>query len=125
MEHTLIQAVIDAEQQLRSAMVCSNIETLHDLLADELIFINHLGHRVSKQEDIALHQSGLLSITSIALSGMQVHAYGDCGLVHVNADITANYQGAESNGCFAFSRVWLKKGQKVQVISAQSTPVVA
>lgn len=125
MEHTLIQAVIDAEQQLRLAMVCSNIETLHDLLADELIFINHLGHRVSKQEDIELHQSGLLSITSITLSDMQVHAYGDCGLVHVNADITAKYQGAESNGRFAFSRVWLKKGLNVQVISAQSTAFVA
>ena len=124
MEFKLIQEVINAEHRLKASMVSSDLAVLDELLADNLVFINHFGHRVSKQEDIALHQSGLLSIASIELSDLQVEPHGDCVLVYANAEIIGTYDGAEANGRFAFSRVWLKKNGKLQVVSGHSTVFV-
>ncbi|AXB31745.1 nuclear transport factor 2 family protein [Vibrio campbellii] len=124
MEFKLIQEVINAEHRLKASMVSSDLAVLDELLADNLVFINHFGHRVSKQEDIALHQSGLLSIASIELSDLQVEPHGNCVLVYANAEIIGTYDGAESNGRFAFSRVWLKKDGKLQVVSGHSTVFV-
>ncbi|HCG5312434.1 nuclear transport factor 2 family protein [Vibrio parahaemolyticus] len=121
MEFELVQEVINAEHRLKVAMVNSDIAALDELLADSLVFINHFGHRISKREDIALHQSGLLSIASIELSDLQVEPHGNCALVYANAEIVGTYEGKDANGCFVFSRVWLEKGGKLQVVSAQST----
>ncbi|MGF1909765.1 nuclear transport factor 2 family protein [Vibrio kasasachensis] len=121
MEFQLVQEVINAEHRLKASMVASDTVVLDELLADSLVFINHFGHRVSKQDDIALHQSGLLSIASIELSDLQVEPHGNCVLVYVNAEIAGTYDGADANGRFVFSRVWLKKDGKLQVVSAHST----
>ncbi|WP_028023292.1 nuclear transport factor 2 family protein [Enterovibrio calviensis] len=121
MKSKLVQEVINAEKRLKASMVSSNVEALGELLADDLVFINHLGHRVSKKDDIALHQSGLLSITSMELSDLQVEPHGHCVFVYVNAQISGTYDGADANGRFVFSRVWLEKEGKLQVVSAHST----
>lgn len=118
---TLLQEVEHAEHRLKASMESSDIATLDELLADDLIFINHLGQRVAKQEDIALHQSGLLFIESIALDELQLVPHGSCVLVYVNADIVGTYGGAPASGRFAFSRVWHKTHGKLQVVSAHST----
>lgn len=124
MKFQIVQEVINAEHRLKSSMVSSDIAVLDELLADNLVFINHFGHRVSKQEDIALHQTGLLSIASIELSDLQVEPLGSCVLVYANAEIVGTYDGADANGRFAFSRVWLKTNDKLQVVSAHSTILV-
>ncbi|MBA5763098.1 nuclear transport factor 2 family protein [Vibrio sp. 404] len=117
----LVQEVINAEHRLKASMIGSDIAALDSLLADNLVFINHFGHRVSKQDDLALHQSGLLSISSIELSDLQIEPHGNSVLVYVNADIVGTYNGADASGRFVFSRVWLKEYGKIQVVSAHST----
>ncbi|MCL6484569.1 MAG: nuclear transport factor 2 family protein, partial [Janthinobacterium lividum] len=47
--HALTQAqVLDAEERLRLAMLASDVAALNILLADQLLFTNHLGHLLSK-----------------------------------------------------------------------------
>ncbi|WP_027858153.1 nuclear transport factor 2 family protein [Marinobacterium jannaschii] len=121
MKNDLVQQAVAAEQRLKAAMVDSDIAVLDELLANDLVFINHLGHRASKQDDIALHQSGLLSIDSIEFTELQVRPEGNFAFVYVNAEIKGLYNGAEANGSFAFSRVWSKSGSQLQLVSAQST----
>ncbi|MCG2837524.1 nuclear transport factor 2 family protein [Photobacterium sp. WH77] len=123
MESDIVQEIFAVEEKLKASMLSSDTVALTDLLSDALVFINHFGQRVSKQDDIALHRSGLLSIESIELRDFQVVPQGNIALVHVNADIKGKYDGAKANGVFAFSRVWLKQNNKWQLISAQSTVI--
>ncbi|KZN30508.1 hypothetical protein N480_06005 [Pseudoalteromonas luteoviolacea S2607] len=121
MECTITQQIFKAEQTLKTAMLCSDTALLAELLADNLVFINHHGRRLSKQDDLDLHASGQLCITSISLEDLNVITMGDMAIVHVNADITGEYDGQNANGQFAFTRVWVKQQLDWQVISAQST----
>ncbi|KKD00423.1 nuclear transport factor 2 family protein [Photobacterium halotolerans] len=121
MERDVVQEIFAVEEKLKASMLSSDTGALTDLLSDSLVFINHFGQRVSKQDDIALHRSGLLTIDSIELCDLQVVQQGNIALVHVNADIQGKYDGAVANGVFAFSRVWLKQNNQWQLISAQST----
>ncbi|GEM76163.1 nuclear transport factor 2 family protein [Vibrio sagamiensis] len=123
MESHAVKEIIEAEEKLKTAMLNSDVIAFKDLLSDDLIFINHLGHRTSKQEDIALHSSGLLVIKSIRYHDFQVVPQKNVVLVYVNAEIKGSYDGALANGKFAFSRVWTRREGNWQVISAHSTVI--
>ncbi|AUI88087.1 DUF4440 domain-containing protein [Vibrio azureus] len=123
MESHAVKEIIEAEEKLKTAMLNSDTIAFQDLLSDDLVFINHLGHRTSKQDDIALHSSGLLVIKSIRYHDFQVVPQKNVVLVYVNAEIKGSYNGALANGEFAFSRVWTKCKGNWQVISAHSTVI--
>lgn len=50
--------ISELEERLRRAMFRSEADVLDELIAPDLIFTNHLGQLVTKQEDLALHRSG-------------------------------------------------------------------
>jgi len=50
MDQTVETQIIDAEERLRLAMLASDVGTLDELLAPELIFTSHLGEVLRKQE---------------------------------------------------------------------------
>ncbi len=52
--------VVQLEERLRQAMLDSDVAELDTLIAPELIFTNHLGQLIGKQEDLAIHRSGAL-----------------------------------------------------------------
>ncbi|MCF7373779.1 nuclear transport factor 2 family protein [Vibrio sp. J2-3(2022)] len=123
MESNVVKEIIEVEEKLKTSMLNSDTIALQDLLSDDLVFVNHLGHRTSKQDDIALHGSGLLVIKSIQFHDLHVVPQKDVVLVYVNAEIKGSYNGAVENGEFAFSRVWTKQKGNWQVISAHSTVI--
>ncbi|WP_114767122.1 nuclear transport factor 2 family protein [Vibrio rhodolitus] len=121
MNSEIVDLVVIAEEALKRAMINSDTAALDQLLADELVFVNHFGQRSTKQEDILLHQSGLLSIRTIELTDVKTVPHDTFVLVYVKAEIQGTYNGTEANGCFAFSRVWAKRDGKLQVVSVHST----
>jgi hypothetical protein len=52
--------ILELEERLRFAMCNSDIDELDNLLADNLIFTNHLGQVVSKTEDLESHRKRIL-----------------------------------------------------------------
>lgn len=123
MERNVVKEIADAEEKLKTSMLNSDTIALQDLLSDDLVFFDHLGHRTSKQDDIALHSSGLLVIKSIQFHDLHIVPQNNIALVYVNAEIKGSYAGAVANGEFAFSRVWAKQKGSWQVISAHSTVI--
>lgn len=121
--NAVFKEIIGAEEKLKTSMLNSDTITLRDLLSDELVFVNHLGHRTSKQDDIGLHSSGLLAIKSIQFHDLHVVPQNNVVLVYVNAEIKGSYKGALANGKFSFSRVWRKQKGNWQVISAHSSVI--
>src|SRR3546814_14068982 len=57
------------EEQLREALLNSDVGLLDSLLGDDLIFTNQDGMRLTKADDIAAHQSGLLAIETLSQQG--------------------------------------------------------
>ena len=49
-------------------MLIGDVNSLDNLINDNLIFVNHFGQIISKEADIEAYQSGLLNFTDIKIS---------------------------------------------------------
>lgn len=54
------QQIAMVEERLRLAMLASDRAVLDELISPDLIFTNHFGQVFGKQENLGLHQSGIL-----------------------------------------------------------------
>jgi ketosteroid isomerase-like protein len=104
---TTIADQVDAmEAQLREAMLAGDLKMLDALLADDLVFTNQAGHRLTKADDLDTHKSGLLKIKRIDISDQRVRPAGTCAIVTLVADVGGLYDGQSFSGRFAYTRVW-------------------
>ncbi|MDH5407896.1 MAG: nuclear transport factor 2 family protein [Gammaproteobacteria bacterium] len=96
------------EERLKNAMLQSDVSALDDLLAPDLVFTNHLGFTMSKQDDLDAHRSGVLKINQIDLSDQKIKVLQDSAVVTVQAHIIGSFNGETSENDFRFTRVWAK-----------------
>lgn len=106
MENKIKEQILEAEENLRRAMKCSDVEALNQLIAPELLFTNHLGQLISKQQDIEAHASGALKINDITLAEQQILLVKAVVIVSARVRIEGSYNGDTANGDFRFTRVW-------------------
>jgi hypothetical protein len=103
-------------------MVASDIVALDKLLSPDLIFTNHLGQVVSKDQDIELHKSGLLKIISMETLEETVSVKENTIVVSVLINLLGTYAGNDAGGKFRFTRVWtINTEHQWQVIAAHSS----
>jgi ketosteroid isomerase-like protein len=121
MQNALEAEIVEAEEQLRTAMLGGDIDVLDRLLAPDLLFTNHLGQLLGKADDLAAYRSGVLAITWLSPSERQIRALDETAVVSVRMQISGTYQGAPTNGDFRFTRVWTRsQQQRWQIIAAHS-----
>ncbi|MDJ0636743.1 MAG: nuclear transport factor 2 family protein [Xenococcaceae cyanobacterium MO_188.B29] len=124
MNSSLETQILQAEERLRMAMLNSDVNTLDELLAPELIFTNHLGQVLSKQDDLAAHQSGIIKVSKLIPSEQDIRLSGDVAIVSVRVHLSGSYAGKESDGDFRFTRIWtLSSSGSWHVIAAHSSMV--
>lgn len=123
---TSIENEINAcEQRLRRAMLQSDVRELDALLSADLVFTNHLGHLLSKQDDLDAHASGTLRIKGIEVLHSSVRVLADSAVV-VSAlvNLSGEYAGNASQGEFRFTRVWTREDGQWRIICAHACVVV-
>lgn len=113
--------IVEVEEQLRTAMLGSDVDALDELLAPDLIFTNHLGQLLGKDDDLAAYRSGVLKIAGLDPSEQQVLVLGEAAIVSVRMQISGTYQDAPANGDFRFTRVWARsQRQRWQIVAVHS-----
>lgn len=116
--------IIEVEEKLKEAMLNSDIASLDELLSSNLLFTNHIGVLVSKEEDLNAHATKLFEFSSLELSDYQIRALGSSAVVSVKAEIQGTYNQQPANGTFRFTRVWSNISGKWQVIAGHSCVIV-
>jgi ketosteroid isomerase-like protein len=111
------------ERRLR-AMRRSDAEELDELLADDLVFTDHVGGMWSKQDDLEAHRSGTIEIDTQAAFDHRVRLLDGAAVVTVRLEISGTFAGHAASGTFRFTRVWapMNDGQW-RVAVAHSTRV--
>ena len=94
-----------AEQQLRHAMLASDVELLDALISPRLVFTTHFGAVVSKQDDLEVHRSGALKFRAIELSEQRILTFTDVAYVCVRARASGTFSGSPFQDDIRFSRV--------------------
>ena len=125
MNHRLETQIIAAEAQLRQAMLDSNVSVLNELLAPDLLFTNHLGQLVTKQDDLAAHRSGMVQIQTLTPSETQMQWIEEVAIVSVQVHIGGRYADAPFEEDLRFTRVWARAASGTWQVMAAHASVVA
>jgi ketosteroid isomerase-like protein len=114
--------IIALEERLRQAMLHSDIVQLDDLIAPELIFTNHFGQIVTKQEDLDAHQSGFLKFTDIAPSDRHIQVNPGFTVVSALMHLLGNYGGTPFDQNIRFTRVWaISSSGSLQIVAGHTS----
>ncbi len=113
-----------AEERLRCAMLTSNSEILDELISPELLFTNHMGQVLTKQDDLALHQSGILKFHALDPSESQMKISEKMAIVSVCMKMSGVYNGNPFRGNLRYTRVWhLSQNNAWQVVAGHSCTI--
>lgn len=116
-----MQEALKLETRLIKAIIRSDCESLNALIADSLIFINHVGQRVTKTEDLAMHASGQIHIEAVTRESFDACEYSGCLVVNTCLSVTGTYAGQSANGRFHYLRTWAKTDKGWQVVGVKSS----
>jgi hypothetical protein len=118
--------IIAAEERLRAAMLASDAAALDELISPALMFTNHLGQVFGKQDDIALHRSGVLRFLRMDPSESQLKIYAKLCIVSVRIAVAGTFGGAAFEADLRYTRVWhlSEKGHR-QIVAGHSSAVMA
>jgi len=119
--------ILEAEEDLRIAMLRADFSALDRLMAPELIFTNHLGKLLSKKDDLEAHRSGLLKVKELIPSERRVQLHGEVAVVSVRMRLLGTYDGRPADGDFRFTRVWAVAGPERNfwhIVAAHATLVI-
>ncbi len=106
-------------------MLQSDVHALNELLAPELIFTNHLGQILTKQDDLLAHETKILKIETLTISEERIQLIGDTAIVNIRAYILGHYAGVTSANDFRFTRIWaLTASGTWHVVAAHSCIIV-
>lgn len=114
--------IISCEELLRTAMLSSNVELLDELIADDLIFVNHFGQILSKETDIEAHRSGNLKITRIDVLDQRIRLL-DMIAVTVTRVTLAGTFGSPFEGEFCYTRVWQYLNGKWKIVPGHCSSI--
>ncbi|MDO6848282.1 nuclear transport factor 2 family protein [Priestia megaterium] len=110
--------VIEYEEMLRSAMLSNNVELLEELLSDELIFVNHLGEWLSKEQDINAHRSKSLDIAGIEVLEQEIKLFQELAVTVTKVALNGSLATGEAlGGEYSYTRVWRDVGGTLKVVS--------
>jgi len=106
-------------------MRTSDVLVLDELLADDLLFTNHQGLVVTKQEDLEVHRSGLLKLDSISASDRSIRQLGNVAIVAVRVQLAGRYANDHFEGTFRYTRVWALLDARWRIVAAHASMVAA
>ena len=119
MSNPIEAQILEAEERLGLAMLDSDVKVLDELLAPELIFTNHLGQVLGKQDDLAAHRSGKFKIEVLTPSDRHIQLKGNVAIVTVKVHLIGRYEGTSFDNNLRFTRVWtLSSNQNWHIVAA-------
>lgn len=117
----LVTIIENYESLLCSAMINSDIALLDKLLASDLVFTNHVGQVISKDDDIDAHRTGLYKIDTLDLSEQRIIPLDEAVVVSVRASINGSFNNQHFVLTLRFTRVWQETAVGWQVVVGHSS----
>jgi ketosteroid isomerase-like protein len=104
--NTTEQEIRTLEEELRLAMLSGDVVKLDQLICADIIFTNHLGQLFNKEDDLALHRSGVLKFVSMQLLEQHIKIQQNTAVVSARMLLSGTYADAPFDGDLRYTRVW-------------------
>lgn len=116
--------IIELEERLRQAMLRSDVGVFDELIAPDLIFTNHLGQLVSKQDDLAFHQSGVLKLKEFTPSEQHIQVHHGFAVVSVLMRLVGIYESKPIDLSIRYTRVWaVTQNGSIQIVAGHASAI--
>jgi hypothetical protein len=115
--------LVDAERQLQAAQRGADVEALDALLHPRVVGAGPDGAVFSKDDDLDAHRSGALRITRLVEESVDVEESERTGVTRVVASVDAVQGGVEVSARLRYTRLWVRDGDRWQVLAATFVPV--
>lgn len=93
-----VNVINQFEEQLRQAMLSSDIDVLDTLIADTLMFTLPTGDVANKKMDLEAHRSGLQKLTELNLLEQHIKVYDNFAIVVAKMQLSGTYDSNSING---------------------------
>ena len=125
LELCTMSTIADLEHSLLNAMRTHDVDTLDKLLADDLLFTDHWGRHITKAWDLAEHKSGRMTIEDLVPSEQVIRELPKAAVVSVRLHIKGTYEQQPFVGDIRFTRFWVLRERRWQVVAGHSSVVAA
>ncbi|MEK1854467.1 MAG: nuclear transport factor 2 family protein [Phyllobacterium sp.] len=105
------------EGQFRAATLAGDVQALDALVADDVTFIDHLGRRVEKRQELEAYRTGILKLNQLDVYDRVIQLLDSAALVSLRARVSGTYYGETFSAKIAYSRVWACRQDVWTVIS--------
>lgn len=112
-----IEAVINAEIELLTAIKNSDVSALETILHDDLLFNLPDGQTITKEFDLQSYRAGKMKVDSLEASDQIINIIGDSAVVAVTVSLKGIYETTPINGVFKYIRVWKQFENNLKVIA--------
>lgn len=101
------EALRDAERRLQRAQLASDVETLSQLIDEQLVFTGPDGRHYSKQDDLHAHHSGQQSMTRVDEEDLSVRVVGGTGVTWFLGTLEGSMAGEPFLARVRYTRTWI------------------
>ncbi|MEZ2353288.1 nuclear transport factor 2 family protein [Caballeronia sp. RCC_10] len=113
------KGVRELEEQLRQAMLSSDVKALDALLADDLSFVDATGKVWTKADDLNGHRYGMQRIDRLDVEEQSIRVYGAFAVTVTRVALSGTFAGAPFAGSLRYTRTWGETAGGWRVAAAQ------
>ena len=110
--------ILEVEERFRQAMLQNDRQVLDELISPDLLFTGLNGQLVSKEEDLASHQAGLLRPTIFETIQQDIQMHPEFAVVSALMHLVGSYAGQSIDQHLRYTRVWALNGDGSLQITA-------
>ncbi len=117
-------AIIDRyEAALRTAMLAGDVDTLSELIDDDLVFTAPDGQVLSKDDDLAAHRARLLRLHRLDVFETRSQRVGELIVTITKAQLAGHFGATPIDGAFAYTRLWRAAGPRWRIVAGHASRI--
>lgn len=113
------EIIIKKEEELRLAMLGSDVEKLNELIDDSLVFTLPTGDLADKEMDLTAHKLGIQKLTKLECLRQKITVYNTFATVAAKMEVEGTFQDNSINGTYCYTRVWFNNGIDWKIVAGQ------
>lgn len=124
METATTAEIIKLEEELRLAMLNSDVKKLEELIDGSLTFVIPDGKIITKQMDLDGHIAKIQTTEELSPSEQTVQLHNNCAVVTVKMKIIGSYGKTDISGFYRYLRIWTKINGNWKIVAGSVIKII-